>query len=371
MEIRITKGRSRKRTDLIDQSIIRIGSAPENDIALSSKSIEPFHLQILLNSGEGQKNYLVNLTGQPVAVTLSQEAFWLSPFATSEIHSGDEIDLEEYNLSLNLPVRDHLLLSSRFFEAALDFPANFLHPDTILEGILTIRNLGEAKGCKFKVEAEGIPEDCFGIDPVPLLYPGATEKVPFRLYHHGVSPAAGYLSFRITLTAPECYPDQKVIQQYVIYVTPSYKQRFTVREETNAELVIATEPEALPVKQWKTITFENTSESALASPPLSPIDPPTEKDKAAPISELPPQFEPPVEALVKYDHELDLPSVEAEAVFEPVTGEPPEEDITEIAAPQAESEPVQPSDQPPPPARNKPPVKVIGDQFKEFWDEQD
>ena len=272
MEIKVTNPKGKTRTEIFEKAIIRIGENKANDICLSTNDISQFHLQVL-NFGDGEnKNRIVNLTDTPVAITLNQEAFWLGAYAFSEINNGDEVELGEYTLQFNLPIKGGQVRTSPNFKASLEFPTNVLPPETMLEGVLTLHNTGGKAGCQFKIEVEGLPEECFQIDPLPLLYPSAVEKVSFRLFHQGVAPTVGYQTFFITLSSPDKYPDHEVVLQHNIYISPYYKQQIeiidlSVHKENQEKLP------AQPQKKWKTITFENMADIQ-SEQKIAPVDSP-------------------------------------------------------------------------------------------------
>ncbi|MCB2179914.1 FHA domain-containing protein [bacterium] len=258
MEIKVTNPKGKTRTEVFDKAIIRIGTDESNDICLSSKDILPFHLQTLNFKNGEQKNRVVNLTDLSVAITLNQEAYWLGPYAYSEINNGDEVELGDFKLQFNLPIKGGQVRTSPHFKASLEFPTNVLPSETMLEGILTLHNTGEKAGCQFKIDVEGLPEDCYQIDSIPLLYPSAVENIPFRLFHQGTAPKVGYQTFFVKLSSPDKYPDHEVVIQHNIYISPYFKQTLEIIELSDDSRELIEQP-ANNKKQWKTITFENST----------------------------------------------------------------------------------------------------------------
>jgi hypothetical protein len=268
-------------------------------------------------------------------------------------------------------MRDNTLVTSRFFEAELAFPIGFLLPDTILEGVLTIKNNGEQRGCKFYTEVEGLPEDCIEIDPVPLLYPGAKELIPFRILHKSTAPEAGYANFTITISSPESYPDQKVILQHKIYVAPSFRQQLRIIE---APIDAAETP--LPIEDtikhtWKSVTFESVS----ADQREKSVAEINEEAIQEVESDLVEGEVPALDSVTAEGHD-DSPAKEEIPEDESADGGPHSEDQddaqdseepneVEDAELQVES---LPSDSQ---VDEKPSVKIIGNKFKDFWDEEE
>lgn len=370
MEVKISKGRGKTRTEFFEYAIIRIGSDPTNHVRLAAKQAAPFHLQILNNTQPDQRNYLVNLTDQSLAVTLSQEAFWLGPFATSEIRNGDMIEIGDYQLVVNLPIRDNTLVTSRFFEAELAFPTGFLLPDTILEGVLTIKNTGEQRGCKFYTEVEGLPEDCVEIDPVPLLYPGAKELIPFRLLHQSTAPEAGYANFIVTISSPESYPEQKVVLQHKIYIAPSFRQQLRIIEAPKEEDETPIPIEDTIKQTWKSVTFESVSAD--------------QREKS--VAEINEEAVQEIESDLVGEEVPVLDRITAEGDDSPEEEQIPEDESADGAVPVQDQDDGPDSEVPdeietmdlqvePPPSDSQvddaPGVKIIGNKFKDFWDEEE
>ena len=378
MEIKITNSKGKTRTEVLGQAIIRIGTDDGNDISLQSKEVSPFHLQILNFKDGEHKNRVVNLTDLPVAITLNQEAYWLGPYAYSEINNGDEVELGDFKLQFSLPIKGGQVRTSPYFKASLEFPTNVLPPETMLEGVLTLHNTGGKAGCQFKIEIEGLPEECYQIDSIPLLYPSAVEKIPFRLFHQGTAPAVGYLTFFITLSAPDKYPDHEVIVQHNIYISPYFKQTLDMIDlSVDARAMIESPTSAK--KQWKTITFENIAKTNPAPIVNEPIEVIRQKEEA-PIET--PQYEFIEEKIESREESSTLKTDELQP-----SEEMPE--TIEEAAPIIDSEAISVAEDPIVdeqlagsqesssenhkgiPELNTSNLKVIRNQFEDFWEDKE
>jgi hypothetical protein len=92
-------------------------------------------------------------------------------------------------------------------------------------GVLTLKNAGEHSACQFRVDIEGLPADCFQIDPIPLMYSGAQEEVRIRIFHRILYPPAGLQTIVLKISAPESYSGEELIIRQDIYVTPVFSRR--------------------------------------------------------------------------------------------------------------------------------------------------
>ncbi len=348
MELKITSVQGKMKTEVLNKHIVRIGSDVLNDVCLQGGDIQPFHLQILSESGEDGVTRVVNLTDQPVGITLNRESYWLNPYASAELSHEDEIELGDYAMVVNLPIKDGLVRNSKYFEAALAFPSETLPTDSILEGHLTIRNLGQ-KGAQFKVDVEGLPENCFQIDEVPLLYPSAVEDVNFRVIHQGVVPQAGYVTFYVSITSPDHYPDEQVVLQYNIYIAPQYRQKLGVFEVHKKDLVAVNKDTEKPPRYLKKITFDDAAEEVKVQRVVP---------KVAEVS-TPPQ-QPPQET-VAVNEEREQPVIEEEVLEEGQVDEASEaiQEEQPILDRNTENQGIE-----------KPKLKVIRNQFDDFWKDE-
>ena len=67
----------------------------------------------------------------------------------------------------------------------LSLASTRLAPDRTLEGVLTLGNLGEKESVQCELRLEGLPTECYQIEPTPLLYAGGENTVMMYLYHKG------------------------------------------------------------------------------------------------------------------------------------------------------------------------------------------
>jgi len=312
----------------IEKAITRIGSSPANDIQLHSGLVSAFHLQILYAREMPDHCQVVNLTAEPVVLISNGQERSLAALSALELNARDEIRLKGVRLSFDLPQVTGILSTSHQISATLHLPEPVLRPNTTLVGRIALKNEGAQPSCQFLVEVTGIPEDCYQVDPIPLMYPGAQEDVNIRFYQRKTHPAAGFQSVVLSVTAPASYPGEQVSIQQGIYVSPVLEQVLQILDDMPAPRPVTPEPIQEP-------------EPIVAEPQPQPV-----------AAEVLPE---PVVAMTE--------PVVAMAEPVPVMPEPA------ATAPEIVSVVVQ--DEPPQPVRRPLPVnpKVIKTPVESFWDE--
>lgn len=233
MELLIVEKNGWSKPVHIDQAITHIGSAPSNAIQLQSVNIAPVHIQILYSSNLASSCKVVNLAHQ-VIVKVGYETRQLPTYAAVDIRDGDEILLGDHSIKFRLPLSADVMQSAKMIHATLSFTDAVLKPEFVTMGVLTIKNAGEHSACQFQVELNGLPTDCFQIDPIPLMYAGAQEEVCMRIFHKLSYPLAGLQTIILKITAPESYPGEELILRQGIYVAPVFKQTLELVDDLSA-----------------------------------------------------------------------------------------------------------------------------------------
>ena len=238
MKITITQANGWTKLFEPTKAISLVGSADFADIHLSSSSISPIQIQILSDRQFPTGIRVVNLDGQTKVNTI-QGSFLLEPFAVHDISEDDEIALGEYLLKFQptqvFPQRN----SASHIQAQVKFPDTVLQPNLDLTGYLVITNAGEKDACQFNVMLDGLPQDCYQLDPVPMLHPGGQEEVGVRLFHRKTSPPAGNLDLVLTISAPNSYPGEAYKLKHSLYVTPDFSQSLEIIDDLTAEVETA------------------------------------------------------------------------------------------------------------------------------------
>lgn len=245
-----------QKTFSLEKSLIQVGSDARNDIVLDVQrggGVAGRHLQLIAARGPQPGYRIVNLGDQPVVLDEAQENA-LAPHAFLEVADGQRLRLGEYVLAFQIgvgarqaerdavgpvPVRGPEAQrptqmpgggpeaqppaesSSGAIKLRLSLPNMALEPDWPMEGIITVRNVGNEPGVQFRLEVEGLLPECCEIGPAPILFPNVEKKVTLRLHHpRGRGPAAGQQQIRIRASAPDAYPGETVVVSREIEILP-------------------------------------------------------------------------------------------------------------------------------------------------------
>lgn len=214
----------------LDKSVIKIGSGSYCDVQLPSSDIAPLHLQVFYSSELPTSCRVVNLAS-PVEYRHRTKTELIGSLSTLDLHNGCRIRLGDYTIGFSLPLSGEVEEEPHSMAASLHFGDQVLRPDSPLEGLLTVKNLGNDKTCQFQVALAGLPADCYLIDPIPLIYPSAQEEVRVQLFHKTTYPTAGWKKITMTITAPASYPGEALIIEQEIYVTPIFDQKLEIFDD--------------------------------------------------------------------------------------------------------------------------------------------
>lgn len=353
MEIKIIEPNGWSKSMRIDKALIRIGSGPGVEIQIPSIQIAPLHLQ-LLNSPDLPSGCRALNLNAAVEVQRGKMSIPLATYAKLDLRDGDEILVGEYRLSLSLPAAAALVRSSRSIQASLAFPDSTLRPEAALVGTLLVRNSGSQPACQFEVTLSGLPDDCYQIDPIPLMYPGAQEEVHLRLYHRRLYPPAGAQELIFTITAPDDYPGEELVISQSVYIMPVFAQELLIADDLSSPPAVRTEP-----------VSQSVPPPALEFPPQLPI----ETSPAVETSAL--QEPEPVALEVAAEPQIAAPELPAQtpAVVAPRRPASRRSRALDAAAEAAKpAAPVEPA-APPAPPENRSRPKVVRSQPDDFWDE--
>jgi hypothetical protein len=359
MELIIVDKNGWSKSVSVQKAITRIGSSSANDIRLESSKIAPVHLQIIFSKKLSSNCKLTNLSSE-ITIRTDLDEYILPSFQTMDIRDGDEIELGDYRLIPKLPLATGYVKTASLIDATLTFPDAVLRPGYVTTGQLTIMNLGEQSDCQFNVTLSGLPEDCFYIDPIPLMFPGAQEDVKVQLIQHKNHPQAGTYDVVFTITAPEHYPGEELVIKQEIYVAPVYKHSVEIIDDLvdpirDGEKIDRVEDTKVidEVDDIKTIEGEEDPKVIDKVDDTEAIDGEEDTkviprvDDADDIKEgLAESEAEPLEVLEVFDHVPHRPEPEVEngARDSATAEEPPVRDLSSI--------------------------KVVRDQFEEFWEEE-
>jgi hypothetical protein len=245
----------------LEKPLLHIGSDARNDIVLETRrggGVAPRHLQLIAvpggtaGSGGAPAYRAINLSDRDIAVGEAQGRS-LSPRAATEIADGETLRLGDFVLVFRLdtgpgvsrpasaalvadagpaaavrPARAEVgavgvAETSSHIGLSLSLPRAMVYPDQPLDGIITVRNMGEESGVQFRLELEGLDPDCYEIGPGPILFPNVEKGVYLQLRHpRGPGLAAGRHTIQIHVSAPDAYPGERVSVSHEIEIVPYY-----------------------------------------------------------------------------------------------------------------------------------------------------
>ena len=360
----------------IQRATTRVGSASSNDVQLQSPQIAALHLQIFYSPDLPSSCKVVNMSSE-VRVKSGQELKPLSTYASLDVHDGDEILLVDYRIKLTLPMTANVLHATKLIDASLSFADAVLRPEYEAVGHLTIKNAGNFPNCQFQVDVDGLPSDCYQIDPIPLMYPGAQEDVRVLIIHHGQTPSAGFQQVIFNITAPESYPGEKCVIQQGIFVSPVFEQALDLIDDVAAAK--ARIPASVPVDEILNeapVTAQPVLEAALQQPsavltPVSMAPVSMAPVSQAPVSQAPVNDNPPTPARAAETLVARRPIPEPASLGEksPDLAPVPQPELIAQVFPEKVAVLEQSPNASQPVAQPKPNLKVVHGPGDDFWNE--
>ncbi len=247
----------------LDKNIIHIGSDARNDIAIEAShgaGLAARHMQLITSPTSAQGYRLINIG--PVELRSGEDAARLiAPRSVIDLADGEVIKLGDYTFIFRREraaesaprdntVRDNgaglrpatgpiglptpavpistpsstPISAANVISAALNLPETRLAPDQVVEGSITIKNLGDKPGVQFKLEIDGLDASCYEVGPGPILFPNAEKQVTFRARHPmQPAPPAGDYGFTVRVTAPASYPGAAAVVNGALTILPFIK----------------------------------------------------------------------------------------------------------------------------------------------------
>jgi hypothetical protein len=281
-EIQITDRDGWRKTFALDKSIVHVGTDPANDIVLETwrgSGIQPRHLQLIrLSQGSDPRYRLVNL-GDAELHFEGQDGKIIPSHSILDLSGSETLRLGDFTLVFRAlaaavsvpkaqpapagavaaasptlaailePVRGGAASTptptsgvqaassdevregrtSSAIGLSLSFPQAILTPDQPLQGLVTVRNLGQRTGVQIRLELDGLDPDCYVLGPGPILFPNAEREMQLLLHHpRRPSPAAGERCIVLRATAPDVYPGESAVVSATIDVKPFHDHRLRV-----------------------------------------------------------------------------------------------------------------------------------------------
>ncbi len=335
--LEVVDGYGWRREYLLEKPIVSIGSGARNDVVLEQthgEGVAPLHAQLILSThgqpgAGGSARRLVNVGDS--AITLGESGDQtLPPRSATELLDGTVFKLGDFKLvyhdgEVQASGGRGRTARSQHIGLSLSLPRTQLAVYETIQGVVTVRNLGEQGYAQFNLGLEGLDPDCYELEPGPVLPSGAEKEALLRLHHRGAKPLAGDHHIIIRASAPQAYPGDAAQVSQVIHVAPYYHYQLRIfapgeelpaPRETGPE---AARPEAVPEPE-----APMPSEGWWAATPeaASPIQ------EEAPVEASPPPLV------------MRQPVSEPEAPPPAPTAEPsPAQEIAEEVTPEAERVP--------------------------------
>ena len=244
MELILIEQNGLEKSFSIEKGVTRVGSAPVCDVKLSPQIGAPLQLQIFYAAQQPDRCKVLNI-GPEIQVNCQGSRQKLVSSASLEMRGGDELFIDTCKLVFKLPASSGVMRASSSIDASLSFPNPVLYPDIPNVGTLTIRNTGKSASCQFQVRVNGLPGDCFRIDPAPLMYPDAQEHFLVHLFHRERYPRAGFHELKLIISASKTYPGEEVMIRQPIYVMPLFRTEIELQDDLPVrDIVIEKQPTA-------------------------------------------------------------------------------------------------------------------------------
>jgi len=295
VDLKITDENGWSKSVKLTKAITLVGRAITCDIQLNSIKIPLIQMQILCSTDLPTGCRLVNLSDS-VVVSSNGVPATIDQFASYDVRHQDEMGLGDYHILFELPLSTNFVQKTSSMEAALSFSNAVLRPEFPLEGKLIVTNVGKRKETQFQVDLQGLPPDCYLIDPIPLLYPGAQEEIRLRLFHKLLYPEVGIHPIFIIVTAPNSYPGEELSIAQNIYVLPVFNQKLEVLDDI-ADLQSAKKQEkskvdgiaeSEPLPQFETaVVIEKSIQASTSESQKEPTPLPEWPFVQAPLVETP------------------------------------------------------------------------------------
>lgn len=227
--IKVVDGTGWSKTFSLEKAITLIGSAAFNDVVLSEQrgsGVAAVHFQLIRTQVGTHGFRLVNLVSETFLMILARARGEdvIQPKGTRDLEDGDAVQVGDFTITFYLRTGNGVSIEKRSENIGIRFemPGVKLRPGVRLAGLLTVMNYGEERRSQFEIELEGLPSDCFQIDPAPLLYPGGEEKLQVRFFHRGIRPLAGECPICLRASAVGAYPTEELMLPLVLDVEPVY-----------------------------------------------------------------------------------------------------------------------------------------------------
>ncbi|MEM7029362.1 MAG: FHA domain-containing protein [Chloroflexota bacterium] len=255
IEVRPTTGKTIQH--VVKNVITYIGTDSACDIVLSSemgRGIAKRHAQFIYLPESDEPYRFLSLSttvGQSDAAGNEDKG---TLFTSQPVKNGDQIQIGQYILIFHLGADTPAADTTDTRQVPASVPPNTDDPDSRREesfsksiglhlflpttklkpgepifGSVTVSNIGDQSGVKFRLKVAGLHQDIYILNAGPLLPLSASADINFYLYHtERPEPEAGNYPFTLEAMAEEAYGDETVSVSQKIEVLPFYKHELTL-----------------------------------------------------------------------------------------------------------------------------------------------
>lgn len=231
MNIRLINDSDWEKNFNLDKSIIRIGSQVSCDIQIRDPNVQPLLMQIT-RSGGADAQYSMRFFAKNIMISRGEQVTPAEQMRPYNVLDGDSISFGIYRMNISLGDDKIRVRTSRHMSAEMFFSSRELSPDSPINGIVELKNLGTEKPCQFRMNIKGIPEACLQSSPLPYLYPGASSSVGFIISHLHTKPAPGFQRVIITISAPDDYFGETLEFNQDVYVYPVFDNDYVLDDDS-------------------------------------------------------------------------------------------------------------------------------------------
>jgi len=303
------------------KNIVHIGSGPRSDLVLEpgrGAGVAHLHAQLIVSASDSGCQ-LVNLgdTDIFIAVGPSDEQA-LPPRSVTSLVNGTVFRIGDFTLTFygdeSGDIYDSSSRPSEHIGLDISLPQTRLAANQSLDGVITVSNLGDQTGVQFALELEGLKDDCYSMEPGPLLSAGADRDVSFHIHHRGSKPLAGDRRITIRAAAPQAYPGEQATVSRVVQVLPFYRHKLHLVPPVEAAPPIEKTAPPPPM------AVEPVPQVDMAAPQQEEVEVEAEAPDLMPAAEvappLPVEEQPPEIAAPTPVAEKELPEIKAAALLE-------------------------------------------------------
>lgn len=283
MRIRIVNENDWEKNYDLDRSIIRIGSQVSCNIQLRDASIPPLLMQIIRINDADIRN-VIRFFAPNIMIIRGNQTFPADVNNPYDILDGDQFSFGKYRMFITMGSDKTRIRTSKHMRAEMFFSKRELSPESTINGVIELKNLGTEKPCQFRMQISGIPKECLQFSPLPYLYPGASSSVGFIISHLRTKPAPGFTTVSITISAPDEYFGEELEFNQDIYVAPVFDNDFVLEDDSRSltgfnkgqePKLKEIEPEKIPLPLQEipdTMRLDSSAEiEKTAEPSIAPV----------------------------------------------------------------------------------------------------